>query len=182
MGEAGNEVCIKKRGTKVQKIGHEGPSMSDDLTRADVARLLSDPSPRSRAETAAKVAGQMAGNTLSPEEMRLAQDIVEAMARDASAVVREALAINLKSSRKLPRDMALMLARDIDQVALPILEFSEVLTDADLVELIRPAKEDRQMAIARRREVSGARADALLATEHVRVGTELVGKAPADPT
>src|SRR3546814_9579592 len=73
-----------------------------------------------------------------------------------------------------------MPARNIDQVALPILEVSEVLTDADLVELIRTGREDLQMASARRREVSGAVADALVATENERVVTELVGNDRAD--
>src|SRR3546814_4316802 len=73
-----------------------------------------------------------------------------------------------------------MLPPDIGQVALPIRELSEVLTDADLFGLTRTAKVDRQMAIARLREVSGAVADALVATENERVVTELVGNDRAD--
>lgn len=154
--------------------------MKGDLTQEDVARLLSDPSASNRAETAGKVAVQIETGSLSAEGRRMAEDIIRVMARDASVMVREAVALNLKSSAGLPRDVALTLARDIDSVALPVLEFSDVLTDEDLLELIAEAKVERQEAIARRREVSGVVADALVETGSERVVTALVGNDGAD--
>ena len=58
------------------------------------------------------------------------------MIKDAEVRVREALAQNLKENPDLPHDVALSLAQDVDQVALPILQFSDVLTDDDLIEII----------------------------------------------
>ncbi|HYD30381.1 MAG TPA: hypothetical protein VEB64_05925, partial [Azospirillaceae bacterium] len=57
--------------------------MADQLTAADVARLLADPSPETRADMAAKVAGQLDRETLSPAERAIAEEIIRTMAEDA---------------------------------------------------------------------------------------------------
>src|SRR4030067_1096960 len=95
--------------------------MADILTQADVARLLSDPSAETRAETAAKIAAQFDGATLNEGERRLAEEIFRFMVRDAEVRVREALSRNLKSSRDLPHDVALALARDVASGGLAVL-------------------------------------------------------------
>ena len=66
--------------------------MTDTLTQADVARLLADPSPETRADMAAKVAREFERGELTPDERRIAEEIVRAMARDAALRVRQALA------------------------------------------------------------------------------------------
>jgi uncharacterized protein (DUF2336 family) len=64
------------------------------------------------------------------------------------------LAVTLKCSPVLPRDVVLKLARDVESVASPLLSFSPVFTDADLVEVIRHAGPVRQLAVARRESLS----------------------------
>ena len=49
--------------------------MSASLSQADVARLMDDPSPAHRAETAAKVASQFEEQKLSEPERKIAEDI-----------------------------------------------------------------------------------------------------------
>lgn len=149
--------------------------MTGELTRDDVAQLLSDPSPQTRAIMAAKVGAQMDNPALSPGERKLAEDILRAAARDTSQMVREALAKSVKASRSLPHDLVMTLARDIDQVAFPILEFSEVLTETDLVSLVRDSADARKLAIARRSSVPGSVADALVDTGSAEVVGALVG-------
>ncbi len=156
--------------------------MTGNLNRDDVARLLSDPSAASRAAVAAKIASTVDSETLSGGEYRLAQDIVHLMAQDAAAVVREALAVNLKTSRHLPREVALALVQDIDQVALPILEYSEVLEEADLVEMVRNAPESKQTAIARRPSLSEKVTDALIETDNRNVVRTVVSNPGAQLT
>lgn len=136
--------------------------MAENLSKDDVARLLSDPSPSNRADLAAKVARQFDGSVLSDQERRLAEDIIRIMARDAVVRVRQSLAENLKTSPGLPRDVALTLARDVEAVAIPILSVSEVLTEADLLEIVRTGNDGKQTAIARRPVVSSGVADALI--------------------
>ncbi|MEM1398633.1 MAG: DUF2336 domain-containing protein [Pseudomonadota bacterium] len=149
--------------------------MSTTLTGEDVQKLLSDTSASGRASMIEKVASSYEDAELTDAERVIAEDIIRAMARDASEMVREALAANVKSSTQLPHDVAKSLAQDIDSVALPILEFSEVLTDADLVELVRSQGESKQVAIARRATVSSTVSDALIETDNVAVVGTLVG-------
>jgi len=137
--------------------------MVGNLSQEDVARLMTDPSPENRAATAEKVAQQFGEGELSEAEGQLAQEIFQIMVKDAETRVREALAKNLQSAPNLPRDLANRLAHDIsDTVALPIIQFSEVLTDEDLVEIVRTQPETRQVAVAERPAVSETVADAIV--------------------
>lgn len=154
--------------------------MTSTLTRDDVTRLLEDPSPDARAAAALKLSGTMEDQQLTAEETEIARDIVQLMARDAATIVREALAVNLKSSTHLPHDVALQLARDVDSVAIPILEFSDVLNDADLIDLVRNVPESKQTAIARRSGLSEPVSGALVDTESKAVVQTLVANEKAD--
>ncbi|MBK3774560.1 DUF2336 domain-containing protein [Azospirillum brasilense] len=154
--------------------------MSDQLTKDDVSRLLSDPSPNSRSELAVKVARQFSATTLTDSERRLAEDIIRFMARDAVVRVRQSLAENLKANPALPRDVALMLARDVEAVAIPVLSVSTVLTDADLVELVRTGTDAKHTAIAQRPALSASVADALIDTASEGAVAVLVANESAD--
>jgi uncharacterized protein (DUF2336 family) len=136
--------------------------MAGMLTEADVRKLMTDPSADSRVETATKVAKAFYETELSPAERQLAAEIFRIMVRDAEVRVREALSINLKASPELPKDVALTLARDVEVVSLPVLEYSTVLSDADLIEIIRMSSAEKQSAVARRANVSGDVANALI--------------------
>jgi uncharacterized protein (DUF2336 family) len=139
--------------------------MTNSLSKSDVERLLTDPSSDTRAVIAAKVAQQVGGAALSPEERAIAEDIVRALTRDAALRVRQALAEQLKESRSVPHDVAVALAHDVDAVSLPILTHSLVLTDQDLVEIIRCSGGAKQAAIATRERVSAEVADAIVAAD-----------------
>lgn len=136
--------------------------MAQMLTEADVKRLVANPSGDMRAETAAKVADAFEQGSLSPTERALAEQIFRVMVQDAEIKVRESLSSHLKSSATLPHDIALKMAADVEQVSLPFLEFSKVLSDADLVEIVRSSSAEKQTAVAKRAEVSGELANALI--------------------
>src|SRR5438552_6038526 len=153
--------------------------MAQTLAKADVERLLADPSAESRAAMAAKLAAAFGSGSLTEAERRLAEEIFRVLTRDAAERVRRALAEHIKEATDLPHDVALALARDVDAVALPILEHSAVLTDADLVDIIRHGNAGKQVAIAGRRVVTPAVADALVATDNATVVARLVGNAGA---
>lgn len=145
------------------------------LSQADVTRLLADPSADSRAGTASKLAQQLDQPGLTEAERKLAIDIIRLMAKDAAVRVREALSHNLKHSKELPNDVANALARDVESVAMPILEFSEILTDLDLISIVKSAGGNKQTAVARRATVSGSVADALIETKNADAVATLVG-------
>lgn len=64
--------------------------------------------------------------------------------------VRASLSRGLRHSPNLPRDVARKLAEDVEFVALPMLADSLVLTDEDLVEIVRNGSPLKQEAIASR--------------------------------
>ena len=124
------------RGAPTVKVGPGGQMSDKKLTIADVERLLSDPSEDARAEVAAKVATQFKEIELAPRERELAHEILGYLVHDVAVNVREALSRCLNDVPEAPRNIVLQLARDIDAVAIPVLERSPVLTDEDLVGLV----------------------------------------------
>jgi uncharacterized protein (DUF2336 family) len=136
------------------------------LSNADVARLLSDPSAEARTDLARRLGGQVSEETLSQGELAIAQDIVRILARDVETTVRATLAHNLRHARDLPRDVALRMAEDVEAVALPILGESLVLTDADLIALVRGGSPDKQTSIAARANLSETVSDSLIDHAH----------------
>jgi uncharacterized protein (DUF2336 family) len=150
------------------------------LTEDDVSRLLADTSGTARAETAAKLASDFTKDDLTEKERILAEEIFRIMVKDAEVRVREALALNLKENPSVPHDVAVNLARDVDSVALPMLKFSEVLTDDDLVEIVRSQGATRQIAVAERDTVSAVVSDALVESGNEEVVTSLVSNRGAD--
>ncbi|RCK49957.1 hypothetical protein TH25_13305 [Thalassospira profundimaris] len=152
------------------------------ITKKDVAKLINDPSASNRAETAEKISKQFSDEELSENERALAEDIFRIMIRDAEVRVRKALARNLKQTPLLPHDVAVTLARDVDAVALPILQFSEILSDSDLVDIIGegPDSIEKQRAIATRGTVSEVVSSALVQAGNEDVLVDLIGNDGAE--
>jgi uncharacterized protein (DUF2336 family) len=136
--------------------------MAASLSSHDVARLLSEPSPDVRADLADKIAGDLGSSSLSQAELKLAQDIVRILARDVEEKVRASLSRGLRHSPNLPRDVATRLANDIDYVALPMLADSLVLTDEDLIEIVRHGSALKHEAIASRPNLPESVSDSLI--------------------
>ena len=149
------------------------------LTQSDVARLLAEPSAQTRAEVAGKLGQDLDDPALSASEVAMAQDILRILASDIEATVRQTVSQSLRSSDRLPHDVALRLANDIEVVALPILADSAVLTAADLVALVRAGSSVKQEAIAGRRDLAEDVSDELITKAHVAAVTTLMRNATA---
>jgi len=150
------------------------------LSEKDVNKLLSDPSGARRAETAEKIAVEFDRGTLTPSEKQLAEQIFRIMVHDAEVRVREALASHLKANPLVPHDVAVFLAKDVNSVALPVLESSTVLTDQDLVEIISLQDSEKQSAIAGRASVSERVSDAIVESGNEDVVSRLVANPGAE--
>jgi len=162
--------------------GTEQPAGSkpSHLSAKDVSRLLTDPSPEARAETAAKVAGEYGVGSLSKTEREIAQEIFRVMAKDIELLVRETLSQSLKEIPDVSSDIARILAEDeSDSVALPILEFSKALTEQDLIEIIAVCAPVRHVAVARRENVSAKVSDAIVEKGHEDAVVALVSNKTA---
>lgn len=124
------------------------------LTDVDLRTLLKGATADERAVAAHKLCRTIDHGEMTAEEREAAGDILRVMAADAAELVRRALAVTLKSSNILPHDVALKLARDVESISLPMLNFSPVFTDDDLAEIVRLGGPVRQLAIAKRPKLS----------------------------
>ena len=124
------------------------------LTDEDIRTLVKGATPDERAVAAHKLCRNIDRYELSDEERVQAQEILRVMAADAAELVRRALAVTLKNSAIVPRDVALKLAKDVESISLPMLSASPVFTDEDLAEIVRLGGPVRQVVIAKRPRVS----------------------------
>jgi uncharacterized protein (DUF2336 family) len=150
------------------------------LTQRDVIRLMRDPSVDTRVQTVERIATLFGQSVLSETERAIAGDIFRVMTRDVAERVRTALSEHLKTVTDLPHDVALQLASDVDAVSLPMLESSQVLTEWDLVEIVRGAGNTKRQAVARRPGVTERVQDALIDTEEAEVVATLLGNPAAE--
>ena len=142
------------------------------LSEQEIAALLTKVSD---SETAiGKLGARFAQPTMTPAERQAAEQVMRAMLEDAEVRVKKMLVDTLKDSAFLPHDIAMSLAGDIDQIALPVLQFSTVLTDQDLIEIVRSGSPGKQVAIAGRPVVSTEVAGELLQTDNSLAVARLV--------
>lgn len=121
-----------------------------------------------RCDLAAKIA-RLAPQLSEHEQGRVQAAILEVLdnlARDQIPRVRQILSEALKDVADAPPDVIRQLARDVEvAVAAPVLEFSPVLTDEDLLEIIASSPMSAKLsAISRRRLVTPLVADAIAGT------------------
>jgi uncharacterized protein (DUF2336 family) len=140
---------------------------ANPATPARINRLLADDgADEVRAELAAKIARLMPGLQARENEEAVTLTIatLELLAQDSVVKVRAILAEEIKQLDCIPRDVALRLARDVDaMVSAPILEYSPLLSDADLMEIIASGQVGKALsAIARRPSLSEDVSDALV--------------------
>lgn len=94
----------------------------------------------------------------------MAFDVLKVLVEDELPRVREILAEELKHANNVPKDVITKLANDkLFSVAGPILEFSPLLNDDDLLQIINTTELSEALsAVARRQKVSGTVADAIV--------------------
>jgi uncharacterized protein (DUF2336 family) len=146
------------------------------ITPHDLNRLIHEPSPKVRSYIAAKVSEQFNQSQFTPNEAKIAIEIFRLLLRDTAAAVRKAIAENLKNNPQVPRDIILALANDSADIATPVIECSEILTDEDLLEIIRSTREVRKwLAVSRRPRLSPKVSRQLVATRSEVVVVSLLG-------
>ncbi len=145
--------------------------------------LARDDNEQVRANLAEKIA--KAVPNLSADEQdklrRSTYETLDILARDQITMVRQIISDTLKDVADAPPDLINSLALDSeDAVANPVLEFSPVLTDEILLEIIEanPASTGLS-AISRRARVNEGVADAIAATDNIEAIAELLGNPSA---
>ncbi|WP_374515970.1 DUF2336 domain-containing protein [Brevundimonas sp.] len=123
------------------------------LTELDIRRLIKAADDDERAAAAHKLCRSMDRAELDEDGQAAAHKILRMLAEDAAELVRRAMAVTLKTSDLMPRDVARRLAADVDSVALPIINFSPAFSDEDLIEIVHAGSAVRQNAVAGRPRV-----------------------------
>lgn len=145
------------------------------LSRNDVLKLISEKTSETKTEVVYKIKNGYDNGDFTTNEMQLANDILRTLAKDAETTVRKVIADNLKCSSELPHDIAVKLANDIEEISIPILEASLVLTDDDLVEIIKSSSDTaKHIAISKRSIVSGTVSESLVQTKNKEVVENLL--------
>jgi len=137
--------------------------------QADII-LSTDPDEEVRCELAFKI-GRLVPE-LDPDESEqlteMALEVLEVLANDELPRVRAIIAEELKSAENVPKRIVRHLAEDLEEiVSVPILEYSPLLSEADLLEIVARGMKGRALvAVARRRNVSEPVVDAVVAKKN----------------
>lgn len=133
-------------------------------------RLADDTDEQVRAELARKIGRLLPSLPAQASERAraLTLETLDCLARDQLPRVRQILAEEIKALDCVPKDVIRRLARDVEKVAAPILEFSPLLSDTDLVEILTTAHANYAVrAIAARRPLRADVSDAIAAARDV---------------
>ncbi len=102
----------------------------------DLDNLLGGKDEAARSEIARRVGQRLSIDDLSDVERRAGEALARELARDAIERVRCELSKAVRHSKFLPRDIALKIAHDVDSVACPFLEVTDVFSESDWQQLI----------------------------------------------
>lgn len=122
---------------------------------------------------------------LGPDDQKRAEayveQVLETLARDEAVRVRQVLAETIKDLTGIPAAVVRRLARDAEVVvAAPVLEFSPLLSEHDLIEIIEGGCASGQLqAISRRRRLAAPAADAIVAVDDEPAITALLSNESA---
>ena len=106
---------------------------------------------------------------LNLREEELINELVDDLLRARTPVVRAQLIKRFADVKRMPRRLAFSLANDKIDVANDVLQNCPSLSDGDLVTIVETQTRDHAAAVARRKSISEAVADALVVTGDVRV-------------
>ena len=146
--------------------------------------LAEDKNAAVRVELATKIGKLIPG--LSEREndkvTEMAMEVLEILARDELPKVRAIIAEETKHLDYVPKDMVERLARDAEEsVSVPILEFSPLLNESELIQIIAGGiKGGALEAVARRQKITEPVSDAVVETGEVTAMIALLKNFSAD--
>lgn len=124
--------------------------------------LARDSDPLARAELTSAVASLLEAHVhLNNREQELLSDVLIGLMRQAEADLRAALAERLSVLEDAPLRLVLSLANDEIEVARPVLARSAVLSDLDLIYIVKARGAEYWQAIASRENLSPQMVDVL---------------------
>ncbi|HEX3501479.1 MAG TPA: DUF2336 domain-containing protein [Stellaceae bacterium] len=134
---------------------------TDELPRAAFLTSLDEANWIARAKCAERVAALYCQGQLDAVERGLAEETFRLLCYDGEVVVRRLLAECLKRVPNLPPDIAMRLATDKSEIAVPFIAESPSLSDRDLLAILHEYPGPHRIAVATRERVSAPVSDAL---------------------
>jgi uncharacterized protein (DUF2336 family) len=133
-----------------------------------------------RAEATRSLARAWLISDLSQHDRAAAEGALLMLLDDASALVRQAMAEVFARSAEAPAAIVQALSLDQPSVALPVLEHSPLLIDADLVDIVATGNSETQCAIARRLNLPASVCAAIAEVGTAAAALELIENAHAE--
>jgi uncharacterized protein (DUF2336 family) len=147
--------------------------LADDRARAPAqeegeARLSA---PRSRIMLAKRVTDVVClpSSEITPQERQLAGDLLVEMLLEGDADLRRRCARRVAALTEPPHRVLRLLARDEFEIARPILENSDALSDADIVEIAERTTEQHRLLLAHRDDLGELVVHALVENQEPEV-------------
>ncbi len=136
--------------------------------------------PGERAEATRALARAWLVSDLSENDRAAAEGALLMLLDDGSPLVRQTMSEVFAHSALAPAAIVQALALDQPSVALPVLEYSPLLIDADLVDLVATGHPDTQCAIARRIDLPASICAAIAEVGHPAAALELIENPAAE--
>ncbi len=133
-----------------------------------------------RAEATRSLARAWLISDLSEDDRAAAEGALLMLLDDASPLVRQAMAEVFARSTEAPAAIVQALSLDQPSVALPVLEYSPLLIDADLVDIVATGSSEMQCAIARRIKLPASVSAAIAEVGSAAAALELIENAYAE--
>ena len=133
-----------------------------------------------RAEATRSLARAWLISDLSEEDRAAAEGALLMLLDDPSPLVRQAMAEVFARSTEAPAAIVQALSLDQPSVALPVLEHSPLLIDADLVDIVATGNSEMQCAIARRIGLPSSVCAAIAEVGSAAAALELIENAYAE--
>jgi uncharacterized protein (DUF2336 family) len=153
--------------------------MTENAVIQQVQTLLGTKNDDERVEIAMAL-GDRLDSDLKSFDLSVAEELTRQLAADAIERVRAALSKSLRQSRFIPKDVAFSLAFDIENIAVPFLEVTEVFSEEDLCKIAREVSQSVKSAIAGRHDVTRKVSHVLVTYGDLRVVQTLVANENAD--
>lgn len=129
----------------------------------ELIALAQEPSSESRRALLRELTDSFFGApNRTTSEQSLYDEVLSSLAQEMEADVRAELAHRFAGAADAPSGLIRRLASDEAEVALPVLQKSPVLTEADLIAVVRSRGQDQLRAVSGRADVSEALSDIIV--------------------
>jgi len=149
-------------------------SQSSEKLVKRAAALKARMSPKERCALAVDIGQFLDDQNNQDQEREIALAIVEKLVSDETERVRVAISQAIAHNAQIPRALAEQLARDINDVAIPVLELSPTLTERFLEEIILSGSTEKIVAISRRKDLSSRLAHQIVSSGRTKAVRSLL--------